>query len=347
MDAIANIPPPPNPTSRDLSPADEKFLVNAVGMRNSGSICWFLSVVQALLSISALNRWLLQNEQYLATNPIAAQWAQLCTLSMKNGAELTAARSEIAAAPSKILEKLKELPNCNTKGFNLVSLQQQCAHEGLIKLVEAMCNQEVDDLFRQVMLLRNYCPVCEDFVSHRRDYRFYAPVVSTIDPVSSTPEAIADATEKFCRLLVAPPLSTIDVYKCDRCSKVVKGNLAAVYESLRVVREVIVVAFTMQQIRKSPNWYPEEFRLPRIAKRKVTHADGREELRSVEVGYFAYKIVAQIHHSGSNDSGHYWADCLRRDGIYRINDGIASISREGFRPAPSVVMVFYELSRVV
>lgn len=343
MEERKEFPPLPPPGNRRLCVRNPARDVNAVGMFNTGSICWFNSLVQALLSVGSFNRYVEENEQYLRSNKIAMIWLKLFQNSLKSGQDLDVVTDQISKTPQSIIEVLKTMSNLKSRQFDLRSLQQQCAHEGFVKLIEALATEGVDDLFRQITLVRTRCVVCNEYVSSKRDHRVFAPLYLPITPPKTSAETI-DATTAFHKQL-GSTASYVDEYRCEKCNTLTKGSKTIQTTSLRVAREVIVVAFISQYHQTSLNWYPETLHIPRTSTRKYTDATGNEALKSEDAGEFVYRVVAQIHHRGGATSGHYYADCLRADGVYRLND--SSVTKiKGFEPAPSVVMVFYELSAI-
>lgn len=55
--------------------------------------------------------------------------------------------------------------------------------------------------------------------------------------------------------------------------------------------------------------------------------------------YLHYKLIGQIEQSGTSRGGHYWARCLRNDGVYMIND--SSVKKSKFECTPKTCYVMY------
>ena len=169
----------------------------------------------------------------------------------------------------------------------------------------------------------------------------YAP----IDPPRN-PEETELANEAFLKHLGAR-ICTVDEYKCEICGVLSKDNTAKQVDTLSLAREIITVAFIRQYIVKSNNWFPQTLRIPHGKKVVVVDNSGNEKSVDKKLGTYVYKIVAQVEHSGSSQSGHYWAVCKRANGnVYRLNDDRVT-STGSFTPSPNTVMIFYELSEYI
>jgi len=103
-----------------------------------------------------------------------------------------------------------------------------------------------------------------------------------------------------------------------------RTNILRVYD-VRFVPTVLVILFNQYQEHKH-RYFPEEFKIP-----------------GVKGQSYKYKLVAQLEHSGSLHSGHYWARCIRnQDGELRpfaLND--SGVGAAALGPAASVYALFY------
>lgn len=56
-----------------------------------------------------------------------------------------------------------------------------------------------------------------------------------------------------------------------------------------------------------------------------------------------YRLFAVIHHSGTLESGHYWADVRVNNRFYKFNDGIVSrTDLKSFNSSETAYVLFYE-----
>lgn len=339
---------PPTPGRRTLIVRDNKYAVSASGMRNTGSICWFISILQALLSLTAFNRWILEHEQFITANKIERKetglvktLANLIRAMQSEGPSSATARE----GPASIIEQMKKMDEINTNDFNLKSLQQQCAHEGCTKFIEIFGLTHLEDIFRQSFCSRTYCPVCRDFVVQKDFKTLYASMYMPIRPPTNNEETKL-ATTAFLKQLGAR-VCPVDEYNCEICGVFSKDNTAKQSDTLVLAREIITVAFIRQYIVKSHNWFPQTLYIPHGRNVKIVDKDGNERLEMKKYGTYVYKVVAQVEHSGGAESGHYWAICKRADGkVYRLNDSSATPTNT-FTPSPNTVMIFYELSEYI
>lgn len=109
-------------------------------------------------------------------------------------------------------------------------------------------------------------------------------------------------------------------YKCDKCHTT---NTTLRRNTLRRISTIVVLTLKKYHRKKIID-FPMSF----------TINGGRTILK--------YKIVAQIEHSGGMGGGHYYARCLREDGIYVCNDS-SVMKIDKFEPTPNTYMVFYHL----
>lgn len=114
-----------------------------------------------------------------------------------------------------------------------------------------------------------------------------------------------------------------DNYKCDKCKKT---DVSHVIESLIVVPEIIIIRY---------NIYDHENRKQNTPKKSFT-VPGFE-------GDFTYKLLGYIEHSGTLNGGHYWATCLRNDGVYFLNDNSFNMSE--LTGSPNIYLAIYHVTR--
>ena len=279
-------------------------------LQNIGVICWCNSLIQALLSCSALNAILLDNRGDFDGNSFAEEYLRLLACVLPNTPQCPKINpDDYSGASAKIMmqfvKRLKE------KNISLRFNSQECADEALVMFLDMFGSVKVDNVFKNSYETVIICKECGDVLRAPRDNSVQ------IEMFTNTPLKTEGAFQDYIR--VHP--SVVDSYKCEKCGTVSKNVMRV--EKLKMLREVIVLVFN-KYYDKSLIWFPEilSFR-----------ATSGKDLK--------YKIVAQIEHAGSRFGGHYYANVLRGD-VHRANDtSIAKMS--GFQPTAETYMVFYHL----
>lgn len=70
--------------------------------------------------------------------------------------------------------------------------------------------------------------------------------------------------------------------------------------------------------------------------KEITHFEHEEAPKK-------YRLFAVIHHSGTREHGHYWADVRVNNQFYKFNDGIVSrTDLKSFNSSETAYVLFYE-----
>ncbi len=314
-----------------LEAYDEKLTPARFGLNNTGVICHFNALLQALTSNTAVIRAVLANREYMSKTATGQAlhdfiW-QAAPIARLAGSGLFSMSRPVEFMSSRVLQALvydlrRRRPRTRFGGG------QESASEGLVLLLDMLDDPNapttlidgvphadpnpVARLFYHRYNARVVCRDCRKVVSEQQ--LDSAVQVNMFGVQHMSP---ADPAE-FGRRIAA---NTCDLegYSCPSCN--VKTS-AMRHCSLEMVPEVLVCVFNVYGPERKANHFPEavEFR-----------GRGGRPVR--------FRQTAQVEHTGSLRSGHYTAKGLRKEGVMAFNDTSASPSR--FGPSPSVYMVCY------
>ena len=313
-------------TMAETSPAkyalfDQRFLPLPFGLNNTGYICWLNATLQALLSCPAMTQTVLSVADDL-TNSFAREYLRLVYSiieAKKNPANWNP--NLYGQASSKILQAFIE---CAKAKYPMTPIgnNQECADEAFTIMIDLFDHPKIANLFNNVYELRITCPQCNNVVSSVRDRTYKIDVF--------TQHSLADQRSfiDFLRFHRSP----VDDYQCPNCGR---SSSVRREERLAMLREIVVLTFNKYQA-KDIRYFPDELWFPQIGG-----------------GRLVYRQVAQIEHSGSQSSGHYYADVLRNTlqpggdiapaaEFYRAND--SSISPNKPRSTANTYMVIYHMA---
>jgi ubiquitin C-terminal hydrolase len=251
------------------------------GLNNTGAICYFNSLLQCLLSATAISSMLLKLGHF-PQNMFGTPINEFLKLSHGNNPFQSAA----------VLQALLRWMNSEKKpAQNFIG--QASTSEGLIYLMEAL---HVDNIIMHRQLRYVTCGLCRRKGESRREESIHVELFDHDVGKINSPE-------QFAAYLMKRTTKLPD-FKCDHCEQSNANTTQT--ELLTMVSEIIVVLFNKYSetigtnyaaIPKSNVMYcPEHFTLP-----------GDTPLEYVQVG--------QARHAGSLTGGHYWA-VVRRNGVY-------------------------------
>lgn len=284
---------------------DEDDVPDAFGLQNTGAICWFNSLLQMLLGLPSLNKLVIEYADELQENPFAAEYVKL----VKECLGLSSANINRAASSSIILQHMLARLRAE-KSHVRMGMGQECVDEGLTMFIEMLNCPKIKRLFSNVYELSIECTYCNKVVSTMRDGAI------RIQMFTQMPLATQD---EFCTFIRAHP-SVVDVFKCTCGGVMTKFHR---FEKLKMLREIVVIIFNKFD-EKTVRWFPQTM-----------------SFKSSQGGTLEYKLVGKIDHSGNRQGGHYWANSLRGNQWYNLND--TSVGAGTGTPEASTFMVAYHL----
>ena len=328
-----------------LVPYDIETEFTPFGFNNLGATCYFNAMLQSLLSCTSFTSELLKNEENKKynENPVARKLIELikAALSLKESISDNHQEHLIKLNISNLSPDIwKEMVMflCKKNGVKIQQFMagQQCAGEGFHCLLESLDNcNAIQNIFLHRYKFMIYCDDCNK-------------CVSTVDSMNNLfevqPDLKTEQLEKFKRydkvcleanseynnqemnMFLAKQSGYVDkFYICPECKK--DGEKYKI-SYLVMVPEVLVILskkYTSERKLHINTEFPKTLEFAGL--------DSNTKLK--------YEAVSQIEHSGSLESGHYWAISRRNNGWYKLNDN--SVTKSEFNPTENTYIVFYHL----
>jgi ubiquitin C-terminal hydrolase len=340
-----------------LQTLDTSKLSLPFGLRNTGNLCYFNSLLQALVSCTSFNN-LISNCVTISGHALFQSYAALC-----NGSENvrdTALFNQLHAA---------RLSNQH----NLKIGHQEDAHEGLSLLLDSLevvhpCGHNLSRLFYVRHRCEIICTICKTHHKVRTEAQEPTELVIDLSEENPLTRKRLD-TRKNIESYIKCFIQTPQDYKCDKCHAKNTAQSQPVIQQYTLTRlsEIIVILFKKYE-RKTDRYFPPQMQF------------------MSSNGVLTYNIVAQIEHFGTKEGGHYVCRGLRRKpselhqqrqergaqritqendlqkiaeyqrnlaidraaaeqstGVYLMNDTSFTYCPNGFEPTPATYMVFYHL----
>lgn len=309
---IVKIPEEPTFKLKDLVP------ISPFGLNNIGSICYFNSLLQALLSCKSI---------YNVVQDVTVDSDLNKTLTGRNFIQtvrtaLSSNSNEQATSSSKLLSALiadleERVPKTN------FGKMQESASEGLVWLLDMMENPEskvhpITRLFRNYYEVEFYCTIDKNIVSVQED----TGISVNLFFYDSWPKPINDAAT-FADAIRVHLSHTDKGYRCPECKNTVEGIRR---HTLLRSPEILVLLFN-QYADKKLRYFPQSFKMP-------------NNNNSV----FVYQLVAQIEHSGNLGGGHYMCKAMRKGGKCHLFNDSMYTDVPKLEPSIGTYMVFYQLT---
>lgn len=317
------------------------------GLANTGAICYFNSLLQALASCPSFLRACADRAGELAGSALGR-----ALTAFARDVAASAARAAPGAPPpdpgavarhsAAVLAALRtEHANRKDAATPLFGRGQESASEALVLLLDLA-----------VPAAPAGAPAPPNPLTRLFEHRSRAHVV---EPGGARRAAAADASVHFDLFVLdaMPPASRPrDPAAFARLlhghSVDLEGYAGATarYYELATVAEVLVIVFNRYgvagrgvSVPRAAHYFPPELRFPL--------RDGENFLR--------YRLVAQVEHAGNLSGGHYWGRFLRRAGAPAVApttaDGLSvwtaddtRVSPAVFGPSPGTYLLFYHAS---
>lgn len=347
MDSAARTTPPAgSPAAPDyrLDLYNSRCVPEPFGLENTGVICYFNSLLQAVVSCPAVVGAAFDNRAYLASTATGRALYDYFWAAAPRGRPPSAAPfadiKPIGAASAKVLAALHtDLRARRPRLATVFGPGQQSASEALVMLLDMTDDPTPIDRDNSGRPTLAENPIARAFY-----HRYRARIYCRMCQARTSEEKLDIAVQfEFFHYDQNPPADSgsfsqsilqystdLSGYRCERC-----GTAAGAYRrySLTMIPEVFVVLFNVYdaQARKA-RYFPENFTVPALGG-----------------GGISFRQVAQVQHFGNVQSGHYTARGSRAlPGkaagaaplqTYEFND--MSCSPAAFGPADSVYLVFY------
>jgi len=281
------------------------------GFVSKGADCWCNSIVQLLLSLPALSRVLIEDENSFETNLFATAYIKL----LKNTIQYYNPSSMVNnAAESRNI--LLALQLQNPIGRKDIARIQMCAEQMINTFIDAFNSGRVHKLFASTFDYSIKCCKCNRIKSRTMDRIMHHIMIEN--------DCVHGNEEEFTNWVMARYTEMPD-HHCDKCDNI--GIGCRRIEIVKMLSEVIIIAFIKYNY-KYYRWFPQTMTFPSKGGTKIH-----------------YRIVAKIEHSGDTDKGHYWTHALRHGQWKKFND--STVSPGNSMPTDQTFIVAYHMDRVI
>jgi ubiquitin C-terminal hydrolase len=272
-------------------------------VNSTGAACWFNALMQSLLSLSSLNNTILATS-HLHYTRTAQQYNSLISSALS-----------LDIVPD--IEELLQVEATTlffefTAATGIHSYAQQCAREGLDRLIELL-HSSVRMLFDTRYQYRIVC--------NNKQCRYVSVTMDSSIITKMTSKRKINTNDEFVLYMLVHNAPCVD-YTCPRCyttfSKIIRQ------ERLKKVSEVLAIQFDTSDILTG-QYYPEYINIP-----------------TSNSMYLYYRIVAKIEHTGGSNGGHYTSQVYRRGKWYKINDSTCTLDGSP-SPSPGTFIVMYHM----
>ena len=350
--------------SAKLEVYDSALVPEPFGLYNTGVICHFNALLQALVGCSSVVRAALRHRGYLARTRTGRAFHDFFWAAAPGGrppgSDPFEAGVEQGFRSARLLAALVADLRARRPTFHY-GPSQESASEGLVLLLDMLDaparrgsppeENPIARLFYHRYVATVYCLECRAAVSEELDVavQFNLFHFDSLPRPPATPEEFGD--------LIRGHVSPLEGYLCERCGA--RGRGIRRYR-LRMVPEVLVCLF---------NLYGGAGRAPRggaaapcrhtrgtassircstssrssgaAARGAGRYFPARFPLPGAGGGALWYRWIAQIEHGGSLLGGHYVTAALRAGGRpFRFDDD-AFVPTDRAGPAPNVYIVLY------
>ena len=326
-----------NSIYNDFIVYDPEYVPDVFPLANTGAICWCNSALQALLSCSALNKVMLDNEEELKKNKVANTYINIIKkLLPKKGQNVN--QKDIFNSSSLLINAIASELHAKKRTSDLTNLGQQDADEGIQLFLDLIDYNIISNLFRHRYNNGSYCTNCEK-ISY---YNTNEPpnIVMNLELTSET-------DSNSFTTLIKKRYNANSGYTCDLCKLYIK-NTFVVYE-LKMLREIIIIRILNTNsglINKQFINYPD-----------FIEFDTNDNVKLI------YKLVAQVEHMGGqrliqtqngqrklfSSSGHYITKCFRgnfANNEYAVCNDSNITTNQKFSVSKNTYILIYNLIRM-
>lgn len=290
------------------------------GFRNTGVICYFNSLLQALLSSPALNDCILNYRTSLTNtekkdNVVSESFALLHVFLQSSLNVKLNPNVHLEQFSHKILRSvMTHVKKTNPK--HRFGNSQEDANEGLLFLLDSLQNKTYEKLQKSKIKVSLVCTECNTVVSKKVEeiMQFY------VNENYKKQKCGLFKHENAMIQYIRNNECIVEGYNCSKCDKKVKVRKV---EQVINISSVLIIVFK-KYLRKYSVDFPASFSLEGVDNN------------------LNYVLVGQVEHYGGQIGGHYTARGLRKDGkVYLFNDNNIS-EVEGFQSTPNTYMIVYQ-----
>lgn len=281
------------------------------GFNNTGSICYFNSLIQSLLSLKSFVKFISENQE---KNVFTKMFYDFLNSQQKNTYFTTMLLQEI-------LKGIK-----NKEDF----FGQQSSLEFMTILIDMM---GIEQLFEMNYCIETTCESCKN-VSKKTD----KTIIHNIFFIHGKTNLLQE---------ISYTKENIDSYLCDMCNKD-KDNKnirtkATVERFLTKIPDVISISFANKYTGQiCPLFYPMNFGIcSSNNSNEKDEKDEKDEKEEVVEKKEKYVLLSTIEHFGSINSGHYMSR-VKRGNDYFITNDFAINKLDNMNISNISYIIFYE-----
>lgn len=291
---------------------------NPFGMKNNGNTCYFNSLIQSLLSCTAVTDFFL-NKRYKFIrddNKVALEYINLININKSS-------RGSSIIDPKKLLDSIISAVKIKYPNKNFGNSRQEDSGELFTLFLDIIDDPELYKYFMYKYLVKIWCFDCLKQIAETVDKSCILEVSYNLSGFTIKNKDIK--SNKFNTHLYQY-MNILNDYTCPKCKNT---NCCKIYQ-LTTSPDILVIMFN-KFYRKDIINFPNTIQFPKKnTQSMITESDKK---------HINYKLVSIINHSGSQNGGHYWANCLRNESVYNLNDSNVSIG--SFTPTRESYMLFY------
>jgi uncharacterized UBP type Zn finger protein len=304
----------------DIIPHNKNYMLKSNGFVNLGNICYFNSLLQALLSCTCIIEVLdkIRNEKHIINNPMALYMLNLIDNSRKN--------NDVSNKNTNIWKTIIQTSNSRSDKIIMQAGKQEDAHEGLMIFLNIMDTiPEIKRLFQHRYCSKIYCNDCHKKVVDKEELNLVFEVQPNLK--SEQLKKFENFDELYNKnISLNDFLMKQNTYidkdficpnpQCKSKNQKFKSTI------LTMIPEILPIVF-----KKYDNKILTPFHSTLEFKEKNSN------------NIMIYKLVAQIEHLGNNYSGHYYTIGVRSDGCKILND--TYVCDGELKPTKNTYMLFY------
>lgn len=297
---------------------EQLFAPAAFPLNNTGAICHFNALLQALASCTAFTTAILRSEGRTRTGTALKTFVSAYAAS--GGARMQP-DPKIQELSAPLMSALVGELRANRPDFTF-GASQEASTEGLVLLLDMLTppgapEDQTARLFTHRYLCIQYCPACKRRIGEERidtGIHVFTTHFARLRHQPATPKEFSEALRLYIMDNDIP---------CPQCGA---RFLQRICQLVRAP-EIFVCLFNIYDHPRRQHYVPPTLEFPALGG-----------------GTMFYRLVALVDHSGSLDGGHYTARALRQGGPYELNSSAPPVPAQ-LAATPNTYMAFYHYAK--
>lgn len=299
----------------NLVPFNRNFLISKFGMYNNSTMCYFNSMIQSVLSCPSVVEYILRVMNTSGVNLIINLLGRI----IENGEKISI-EYNLELFNEFLRQLKKKYPKLNF-GFT-----QEDAGEMFVILLDLLNDNYLNCMFQHTYKCNIFCMDCRKSKDLADDVSYYFTVdINEIKNFSLSSKMDSNSTNELNKF-IRNNYSKLEGIKCSLC----KGKDVIKTNRLITAPTIIMIIFNKYK-EKIEYVYPSTLSFSnRLSDVKTSHH---------------YRVVSSVHHNGNTNFGHYYAKCLRKSGVFNLND--TSFISGDLSPEANSYIVLYHYTDTV